>query len=106
MFDPTLIDLPILRKRAYNLRWATVPADVIPLTAADPDMPCAPVIADAIIRFTKDRYFCYGPPEGLADFRESMALYFRSRRQIPASPSWIFPVDSAAYGIYLTCQAF
>ena len=24
----------------------------------------------------------------------------------PASPGWIFPVDSAAYGIYLTCQAF
>jgi bifunctional pyridoxal-dependent enzyme with beta-cystathionase and maltose regulon repressor activities len=24
-------------KRAYNLRWATVPEGVIPLTAADPD---------------------------------------------------------------------
>ena len=106
MFDPTLIDLPILRKRAYNLRWATVPGDVIPLTAADPDMPCAPQIAEAIARFAGQRYFCYGAPEGMPEFRESMAAYFQSRRQIPASAGWIFPVDSAAFGIYLTCKAF
>lgn len=106
MFDPTLVDLPILRKRAYNLRWATVPEDVIPLTAADPDLPCAPQIADAIARFARQRYFCYGPPEGMMEFRESMAAYFNTRRKVPASPGWIFPVDSAAYGIYLTCQAF
>lgn len=106
MFDPTLIDLPILRKRAYNLRWATVPEDVIPLTAADPDMPCAPQIAEAIARFARERYFCYGPPEGQPAFRESMAGYFREKRHIPASPASIFPVDSAAFGIYLTCKAF
>jgi aminotransferase len=106
MFDPALIDLPILRRRAYNLRWATVPADVIPLTAADPDMPCAPEIAEAIARFARERYFSYGPPEGMPEFRESMAAYFQTRRQIPASPGWIFPVDSAAFGIYITCKAF
>ena len=106
MFDPTLIDMPILRKRAFNLRWATVPEDVIPLTAADPDTPCAPQIAEAIARFARERYFCYGPPEGLATFRESMAGYFQNKRNIPASPSWIFPVDSAAFGIYITCKAF
>src|SRR5579872_887492 len=106
MFDPTLVNLSILRKRAHNLRWATVPADVIPLTAADPDIPCAPQIAAAISRFANERYFSYGPPEGLPEFRESMASFYRSRRDIPASPGWIFPVDSAAFGLYLTCQAF
>ena len=106
MFDPTLIDLSILRKRAYNLRWATVPGDVIPLTAADPDIPCAPAIAEAIARFAGERYFCYGPPDGLPAFRESMAGYFQSKRSIPASPASIFPVDSAAFGIYLTCKTF
>lgn len=106
MFDPTLIDLPILRRRAYNLRWATVPADVIPLTAADPDMPCAPEIAEAIARFARERYFSYGPAEGMPEFRESMAAWFQAKRQIPASPGWIFPVDSAAFGIYITCKAF
>jgi aminotransferase len=106
MFDPENIDLPILRKRAYNLRWATVPADIIPLTAADPDFPVAPEIADSICRFAKERYFSYCSPDGLPEFKESMAAYYRNQRQIPASPDLIFPVDSAAFGIYLTCKAF
>ena len=95
MFDPTLIDLPILRARAYNLRWATVPEDVIPLTAADPDIPCAPQIAEAIARFARERYFSYGPPDGLSTFRESMAGYFQSKRSIPASPASIVPVGAS-----------
>jgi aminotransferase len=106
MFDPSTVDLNILRQRAYNLRWANVPADIIPLTAADPDFPCAPEIAEAICRFAKQRYFCYCSPDGLPEFKESMARYYQVKRQIPASPDWIFPVDSAAYGIYLTCKAF
>lgn len=106
MFDPNTVDLNILRRRAYNLRWANVPADVIPLTAADPDFPSAPEIADSICRFAKERYFCYCSPEGLPEFRESMARYYQAKRQIPALPDWIFPVDSAAFGIYLTCKAF
>jgi len=106
MFDPSTVDLNILRRRAYNLRWANVPADVIPLTAADPDFPCAPEIADSICRFAKERYFCYCSPDGLPEFKESMARYYQAKRQIPASPDWIFPVDSAAFGIYLTCKAF
>jgi aspartate/methionine/tyrosine aminotransferase len=106
MFDHDSINLEILRTRAYNLRWATVPAGVIPLTAADPDFPCAPEIAEAVCRFAKDRYFSYGPIDGLPQFKESLASYFIYKRQIPASPEFIFPVDSAAFGIYLTCKAF
>lgn len=106
MFDPNTVDLRILRKRAYNLRWATVPEGVIPLTAADPDFPSAPEIADSICRFAKDRYLCYGPPEGLPEFKESMAGYYQTKRQVPVAPGGVFPVDSAAFGIYLTCKAF
>jgi aminotransferase len=106
MFDPGFVDLPILQKRAYNLRWATVPEGVIPLTAADPDFPCAPEIADAISRYIKDRYFCYGPPDGLPEFKESMARYYQTKRLVPTSPDLVFPVNSAAFGIYLTCKAF
>jgi aspartate/methionine/tyrosine aminotransferase len=83
-----------------------VPEDVIPLTAADPDFPCAPQIADSICRFVKERHFCYGPAEGLPEFKESMAGFYRDKRDIPASPGLILPVDSAAYGIYVTCKAF
>jgi aminotransferase len=106
MFEENTVNLSVLKKRAYNLRWATVPEGVIPLTAADPDFPSAPEIADAICNFTKERYLCYGPPEGLPSFKESVAKYFRNKRGIPASPELIFPVDSAAFGIYLTCKAF
>jgi len=106
LFDHSTIDLEVLKKRAYNLRWATVPGGVIPLTAADPDFPCAPEITEEISRFIKDRYFSYGPPEGMLEFRESMAKYFQEKRNISVSPGLIFPVDSAAYGIYLTCKAF
>ena len=106
MFQNDAIDLDILKKRAFNLRWATVAEGVIPLTAADPDFRSAPEIAESIIRFTKDRYLSYGPPAGLPEFKESVARYFSVKRNIPANPDYIFPVDSAAFGIYLTCKAF
>ncbi|MDB5247088.1 MAG: hypothetical protein JWQ40_1482 [Segetibacter sp.] len=106
MFSNDSVNLEILKKRAYNLRWATVADGVIPLTAADPDFRCAPEIAEAICSFTKDRYLSYGPAEGLPEFKESMAAYFQKKRNIPALPGLIFPVDSAAFGIYLTCKAF
>ena len=83
-----------------------MPEGVIPLTAADPDFPSAPEIAEALNRFISDRYLCYGPAEGLTEFKESVADYFREKRNIPANPSFIFPVDSAAFGIYLICRAF
>ncbi len=106
MFTDNSINLELLKKRAYNLRWATFPSDVIPLTAADPDFPSAPEIAESISAFTKDRYFCYGPPEGLPDFKESVANYYQKKRNVPVSPAYTFPVDSAAFGIFLTCKAF
>ncbi|MCG9794171.1 pyridoxal phosphate-dependent aminotransferase [Flavobacterium algicola] len=106
MFQNNSIDFDLLKKRAYNLRWATVPQGVIPLTAADPDFKSAPEIAEAISKFAKDRYFCYTPPEGLPEFKESIATYFQERRNVPVQPEFAFPVDSAAFGIYLTCKAF
>ncbi|MGN7205149.1 pyridoxal phosphate-dependent aminotransferase [Pedobacter sp. SAFR-022] len=106
MFENHTINFDILKQRAFNLRWATVPEGVIPLTAADPDFPSAPEIAEAIIRFTRDRYLSYGPPAGLPEFKESVARFFQEKRQIPASPELLFPVDSAAFGIYVICKAF
>src|ERR1700748_384665 len=106
MFDPTHVDLPTLRRRAHNLRWATVSTGVIPLTAADPDFPCPLPVTEAIGKFLTERYFSYSPPEGIPEFRESMARFFQQKRNIPASPATVLPVDSAAFGIYITCKAF
>ena len=106
MFRNNNINLNLLKKRAHNLRWATVPDGVIPLTAADPDFPSAPEIAEAICDYSKDKYFCYGSPEGLPEFKESVAKYFQSKRNVPALPEHTLPVDSAAFGILLICKTF
>ena len=42
LFDHAHVRMDLLRERAFNLRWASVEEGVIPLTAADPDFPCAP----------------------------------------------------------------
>ena len=43
-FDNSAVRFDVLRRRAYNLRWAEQEEGVIPLTAADMDFPCAPEI--------------------------------------------------------------
>jgi aminotransferase len=106
MFTNSTIDFSILRERAFNLRWAMVPEGVIPLTAADPDFPCAPRIAEAISEFATTRYFSYGPPEGSKKFRESVARWFGTYRSLKVQPSQVMAVDSAAFGIYNICKAF
>ncbi len=106
MFNSTNIDKNTLLERAYNLRWAALPKDVIPLTAADLDFPCATEIYEAINRYAEKRYFNYGPAEGLPFFKESMASFFSRKRKLEINPENILPVDSAAFGIYLTCKTF
>ena len=106
MFDENAINLRVLKERAYNLRWATVADGVIPLTAADPDFKSAPEIADAICNFASDRYLCYGPPQGLPDFREAVSKWFRNNRNVNYDAGRIMAVDSAAFGIYLIVKTY
>ncbi|MEY4572941.1 MAG: hypothetical protein RLZ10_2202, partial [Bacteroidota bacterium] len=103
-FNFTEIDKEKLKKRAYNLRWATVPDGVIPLTAADPDIKCAPVILQTIQEYVNGGYFSYSPAEGLPEFKESMSIFLKTKRNVSIEPENILPVDSAAFGIYLTCK--
>ena len=106
LFENNSINLTTLRERAYNLRWATVPQGVIPLTAADPDFPCAPQIIESIKQYAQEGYFNYGPPEGLPCFKESVADFFIRKRNVPVLSSNVLPTDSAAFGIYITCKTF
>ena len=100
------LDISVLKERAYNLRWAAVPDDVIPLTAADPDFKSPQAIADALMDHTRQRYWSYGPAEGLPEFRAAMERFYQGSRNVPAKREHIMAVDSAAYGILLTCRAF
>ncbi|MEL6922876.1 MAG: pyridoxal phosphate-dependent aminotransferase [Bacteroidota bacterium] len=99
------IDIPLLKKRAYNLRWATVEEGVIPLTAADPDFPIAPEIREAIHRYTRGGVFSYGAAEGLPEFREAAAEVLQTRKGINCQPNWILPTDGAASGMYTIARA-
>jgi aminotransferase len=105
MFNPKDVNLSLLTQRAFNLRWATVPQDVIPLTAADPDFPIAPPIKEALLDYVKGGYLSYGPAEGLLSFRQAVSADYKRKNQVDYKPEHILPVDSAAFGIYLICSA-
>jgi len=81
MFENSSVNLKILKQRSYNLRWATVPDGVIPLTAGDLDFPMAPEISNDIVNYVKEGYACYGPLEGLPAFKESVARFFREKER-------------------------
>jgi bifunctional pyridoxal-dependent enzyme with beta-cystathionase and maltose regulon repressor activities len=106
MFTNQDVNLTILQKRAFNLRWASVPEGVIPLTAADPDFPCAPQIGEAISKYAKERYFSYAPSEGFDYFREAVANFHSLKRNVITNSDLVLAVDSAAYGIYMVCKTF
>ena len=52
-FTNSEVNLEVLKKRAYNMRWAEVEEGMIPLTAADPDFPAPREIADSLIEYIK-----------------------------------------------------
>ena len=54
------INFDILKKRAFNMRWAMVDDGVIPLTAADHDFPCAPEVVEALQDYIKAKEYKNG----------------------------------------------
>ena len=104
-FDDDAVPLELLRERAFNLRWAQQPADVIPLTAADPDFPVCRAIQEELVRYVRDGVFSYGPPEGLPRFREAVAEWFNHSRKVECSSSSVFATDSAASGMAVIARA-
>lgn len=103
-FADEAVDVEVLRQRAFNLRWATLPKDVIPLTAADPDFPVALEIREAIKRWIDGGYFSYGPAEGLPEFRGAAATMLRTRKGIEAQAEQILATNSAAAGLEIAAR--
>ena len=104
-FSDNIVRLDLLRERAFNMRWAQQPADVIPLTAADPDFPICPAIQDRLVRHVRDGVLSYGPPEGLPQFREAVADWMRTTRQMDCNAEQVFATDSAASGMAVVARA-
>ena len=104
-FADAAVPLELLRARAFNLRWATLPADVIPLTAADPDFAVAPPIVEAMSAYIRGGVFSYGPAEGLPAFRTACAARRTRTTGAPCDPSLLMAVDSAAAGLHHVARA-
>ena len=104
-FSDNIVRLDLLRERAFNMRWAQQPADVIPLTAADPDFPVCPAIQEQLVRYVRDGVLSYGPPEGLPQFRESIARWMRETRHMDCTAEEVFATDSAASGMAVLARA-
>jgi cystathionine beta-lyase len=104
-FSDNIVRLDLLRERAFNMRWAQQPADVIPLTAADPDFPVCPAIQEQLVRYVRDGVLSYGPPEGLPQFRESIARWMHETRHMACTAEEVFATDSAASGMAVLARA-
>jgi aspartate/methionine/tyrosine aminotransferase len=104
-FSDDAVRVDLLRQRAFNSRWAQQPADVIPLTAADPDFPVCPAIQEQLIRHVRDGVLSYAPPEGLPQFREAIAEWLIRTRRIECAPDAVFATDSAAAAMAVVARA-
>jgi aspartate/methionine/tyrosine aminotransferase/2-polyprenyl-6-methoxyphenol hydroxylase-like FAD-dependent oxidoreductase len=104
-FSDNIVRLDLLRERAFNMRWAQQPEDVIPLTAADPDFPICPAIQEQLVRHVRDGVLSYGPAEGLPQFRESIADWMRTTRRMNCTAEDVFATDSAASGMAVVARA-
>ena len=97
-------DLALLRERAFNLRWATVAPGVIPLTAADPDIPAAPCVRGAIAAYADSGHFSYGPAAGLDEFRAAVAAHFLLEKAAPIERDRVVAANAAASAITLVAR--
>ena len=93
------IKFDVLRQRAYNMRWAEQDADVIPLTAADHDFPCAPEVVQALQDYIKEGYFTYTPHRGFPSFKKAIAKAMKERKNEDVNPDFVLTIDSAARGM-------
>ena len=104
LFGDDQVDLEALRERAFNLRWATLPPDVIPLTAADPDFPVAPEIRESVQSYVGRGVLSYGPAEGLPSFKNTVARVLAEQRHLDTSPARILPTNSTARAMFIVAR--
>ncbi len=96
--------MDLLRERAFNMRWAQQPADVLCLTAADSDFPISPAIRDALLDYVQGGVLSYGPAEGLPSFRRAVARMLVERRGVKSHEDLIIAADSAASAMFVIAR--
>ncbi|MCG8478530.1 MAG: pyridoxal phosphate-dependent aminotransferase [Spirochaetales bacterium] len=104
LFDDREVDRDLLRRKAYNYRWAEHDGDVIPLTAADPDFRAPEAVREAIAEYAREGYFSYGPKTGLPEFIDAVVDTMRTRRGIDVERELVLPIDSAARAMFVMAR--
>lgn len=99
------VPLELLRRYAQN-RWAKLPEDVIPLTAADPDFRVAPSIREALMRVAEDGVFSYGADGGGPRFKEVAAAFVAEHKGYSCHPDEVHAVSGVAQAMMITARAF
>lgn len=103
-FEHDAIDLEALR-RGSALRWGAVPEGVIPLTAAEPDFPVAPVITAAITDLVARGVLGYASSSGSASLRAAVASVLAEQHGLACPPERIVPTAGTAGGIWAVVRA-
>ena len=98
-FGDDAVKLDILKKRAFNGRWAEVGEGVIPLTAADPDFQVDPKVIGAMRDYLDGGYLSYTPKLGFPEFRQAIADGINARKNEGVKADLVLPLDSAARGM-------
>jgi aspartate/methionine/tyrosine aminotransferase len=104
LFSNESVNADVLKRRAFNYRWAIHPPDVIPLTAADPDFPVCAEVTDALHAYLAEGYFPYGRPDGDLEFKKAVASWYWRRKHASIDEQLVLPVNSAAYGLFVCAQ--
>ena len=99
LFTDDQVRIDLLRKRAHA-RWAALPPDVIPLTAAEPDFPIAKEIREAIKEYAEDGFLQYGH----GDLREVVARKLVDRHAMACTPDEIMLTGGAAAAMWLVAR--
>ena len=105
LFTDDKVNLDVLRRRGSSMRWGSLPEDVIPMTAADPDFMPAQEIRDAMMEYIREAYFPYAPFDGIAGLRDTLAQGQMFRNGVSVDPRFIIPVDSAAAALHAVASS-
>jgi aspartate/methionine/tyrosine aminotransferase len=99
------VPLSIRKTQSFNLRWAELPDNVIPLTAADVDFEYAPEIKEYLVKMIESGFSPYSPAAGISLFRESFAQFYQVQKQyMNISPEQVIATNSAAAAIETVYQ--
>ncbi len=93
----------IIDRKGFGKKWATYPADVIPMWVADSDFKAPQPLIDAIERLARHGIYGYTGSDGA--FEKAAARWMDVRFGWKADPSWVefVPCVGAALSLAVTC---